>query len=99
MKDRDGFRDKFSEIRGSRRFNDEITLLKDSRNKNKASRSFADLTCAALKTDFYSGELKPLVARTVEIARARADAYIRHRAKFHLGNEKIYKPLPPISES
>ncbi len=47
-----------------------------------------------LKESAYPEELKPLVARAMEIARNHDDEYIRHRVELALGIEHHYKPIP-----
>ena len=50
----------------------------------------------SLKLDLsaYPDDLKPLVAKAVEIARNHEDGYIRHRVEVQLGNEHLLYPLP-----
>jgi hypothetical protein len=45
----------------------------------------------------YPDELKPLVQQAILIARAQPDDYIRHRVEVQLGNERLFRPLPPRS--
>jgi hypothetical protein len=42
----------------------------------------------------YPEDLRPLVARAIEIARGSDDEYIRHRVEVQLGNVKLLAPLP-----
>ena len=43
----------------------------------------------------YPPELRTLVKEAIEIGRAHADEYIRHRTAVQLGTEHLYRPLPP----
>jgi hypothetical protein len=47
-----------------------------------------------LKPEIYSDELQPLVRNAIEIARARSDAYIRHRVEVQLGAGGPYMAIP-----
>jgi len=47
-----------------------------------------------LEPGIYPLELRPMVARAVEIARAHPDPYIRHRVEVQLGADVPLKPIP-----
>jgi hypothetical protein len=47
-----------------------------------------------LEPERYPEELRPLVARAIEIARAHPDEYVRHRIEIQLGAGGPYMALP-----
>lgn len=49
-----------------------------------------------LKPELYPDNLKPLVAKAVEIARTHEDNYIRQQVEVQLGSKKTSKPRPPF---
>ena len=48
----------------------------------------------SLKPEDYSEELRPLIARAIEIARRHPDEYIRHRVEKQLGAGGPYMAIP-----
>ncbi len=48
----------------------------------------------SLKPERYGEELRPLIGRAVEIARAHPDEYIRHRIEIQLGAGGPYMAIP-----
>ncbi|MDC3984589.1 hypothetical protein [Polyangium jinanense] len=47
-----------------------------------------------LEPEAYAEELRPLIARAIEIARTHADEYIRHRIEVQLGAGGPYMAIP-----
>jgi hypothetical protein len=48
----------------------------------------------SLEPEDYPEELRPLIPRAIEIARAHASAYIRHRVEVQLGANEPYMAIP-----